>query len=663
MKKLIEHKDLLDFHFLAAPTLSPDTQGGAGGTKVAYKVSRANLEKDGYDSDLWLYDLGTGENRRLTESGDVDFLCWSRDGEQVLFAAKDGSKCHHAGKAPHTPFYAINVNGAKGGKPDGLFDIPHKAASLWDLGEERRLVLASFEPAAPDNPEGANFMTFEQVPFMTNGKGYTGQVRTGLGVHDGTRGAFQRLTPPTMDVTHVTLNEDRTEALIVARDYKDLKPLDNGVYRLDLTSGQCELLTVGMEFTFSCAVWDEDGDIIVTATDRRAFGANENPKLWLLQEGGLLCLTPELDVSFGHPIVSDTNYGCRDHEGEITASPLGFVCSATEGFKTRLCAVKDGRLRALTASLSSVTDYGVQGSRAVCVAYEGLNLPELYLVEGGAARRLTSFNEAFAAEHALSQPIHITFKGAGGLSLDGWYMRPTGSQEGDRCPAILHIHGGPKAAFGDIYHHEMQCWAAKGYAVLYCNPRGGDGRGGAFADIRGHYGDTDYRDLMDFMDWCVKNLKFVDASRLGVTGGSYGGYMVNWIITRTNRFRAAVSQRGIANWVSKFGGCDIGYYYVEDQHLGTPWKNPGLAWWESPIAWADRADTPTLFVHSTEDFRCELNQASQMFTALKVNGVEARLYVFKGENHELSRSGKPRNRLARLRVILEWFDSHVRNAR
>ncbi|MBR1673220.1 MAG: S9 family peptidase, partial [Fretibacterium sp.] len=509
-------------------------------------------------------------------------------------------------------------------------------------------------------PEGASFMVFDQVPFMANGKGYTDQRRTGLGVYDTAKGEFRRLTSPDVDVSCVTLNEDRTAALFVAAAYQDVKPLDNGVCRLDLETGRCELLTSGLDYTFSCAVWDEQ-DILVTATDRQAHGVNEDPKVWLLENGEMIPLTPGKGASLGHGIVADTSYGCTEREGAIAPGPTGPVCCATQGFKTRLCAVRgDGTLSTLTPSVSSVIDYDVQGERIAFVAYQGLSLPELFLFEKGQERRLTAFNDSFSEGHSLSQPIHITFRGSGGETLDGWYMRPVGFREGDRCPTLLNIHGGPKAAFGDIYHHEMQCWAARGYAVIYCNPRGSDGRGGEFSDIRGRYGEIDYRDLMDFTDWCVQHLNFIDASRLGVTGGSYGGFMTNWIITHTNRFRAAVSQRGIANWVSKFGGCDIGYYYVEDQHLGAPWENPDGPWRDSPVAYARDARTPTLFVHSTEDFRCELNQGFQMFTALKVNGVEARMCVFRGENHELSRSGKPRNRLARLRVIAEWFDRYLR---
>ena len=166
---------------------------------------------------------------------------------------------------------------------------------------------------------------------------------------------------------------------------------------------------------------------------------------------------------------------------------------------------------------------------------------------------------------------------------------------------------------------------------------------------------------MAFVEHCLRELPFLDRERLGVTGGSYGGYMTNWIITQTHLFKAAVAQRPISNWVSKFGSCDIGYYYVPDQHGGRPWDDPTLAWQESPLKHVANAKTPLLLIQSQEDFRCERDQSFQMFTALKVLGVECRMCLFNGENHELSRSGRPRNRLARLREITAWFDRHLKN--
>jgi dipeptidyl aminopeptidase/acylaminoacyl peptidase len=212
--------------------------------------------------------------------------------------------------------------------------------------------------------------------------------------------------------------------------------------------------------------------------------------------------------------------------------------------------------------------------------------------------------------------------------------------------------------------HEFQVLAAAGYAVLYSNPRGSAGRGDAFADLRGRYGTIDFEDLMAVLDEALRRFPFLDPGRLGVAGGSYGGFMTNWIIGHTDRFRAAAAQRSIANWISKTCTTDIGYYFNVDQIGTTPWAADGAdtMWWHSPLRYADQVSTPTLLIHAEEDYRCWLDQGLQMFTALRYHGVESRLVLFRGENHELSRSGKPRHRLRRLREIVGWFDRFLKPA-
>ncbi|MDR1622368.1 MAG: S9 family peptidase [Synergistaceae bacterium] len=660
MKRNVEQQDLLKLHFPSNPSFSPE------GGRIAYRVSQPNLEKNGYDSNIWVYDIKNDTHRKLTNSGAENFFCWSHDGSSLIFASKrDESKGENKNekKGKQTSFYSIAL---QGGEAALLFQVPHTVSAVLALDEHRYLLTAVYEPECCGNPEDADVMIFEQIPFMANGKGYIGQQRTALAIYDLDTRKLQRLTPPSMDVTRYALNKKKTEALIVGVDYRDVKPVENSVCKMDLFTGTAQCLSEGLSFTFVHAAWLGDR-VLVTGTDHESMGVNENLKFYVLEGGQLQCLTPGLDSGLGHAVVADSNYGCTELGGAFflrEGAPRSeeIVYCATDVMKSRLYQLgKDGCPKQLTFDTSAVVDYCVEASsgRIAFVAYEGLYPPELYLLESGKEKRLTNFNRPLFDELRLSQPIHVTVDNGQGWKLDGWYMKPANFQEGKKYPTLLHVHGGPKAAFGDIYHHEMQCWAAKGYAVIYCNPRGGDGRGSAFQDIRGRYGDLDYHDLTVFTDWCVENLSFVDGSRLGVTGGSYGGYMTNWIVTQTDRFKAAVSQRGISNWVSKFGGCDIGYYYVEDQHLGTPWSKPENPWRESPLKYADKVKTPVLFIHSTEDFRCELNQGFQMFTALKVLGVESRMCVFKGENHELSRSGKPRSRLARLRAISDWFDSHL----
>jgi dipeptidyl aminopeptidase/acylaminoacyl peptidase len=234
-------------------------------------------------------------------------------------------------------------------------------------------------------------------------------------------------------------------------------------------------------------------------------------------------------------------------------------------------------------------------------------------------------------------------------------MKPVNFEDGKKYPSILNIHGGPKFAYGDVFFHEMQYWTSKGYAVFFCNPRGSDGKGNGFDDIRGKYGTVDYDDLMTFTDWIAENVPFVDKERLAVTGGSYGGYMTNWIIGQTDRFRAAAprgaSATGSPRWASPTSATTSSRPAGAD--IWSDHENSGST---LPLKYADRAKTPTLFIHSEEDPRCALTQGLQMFTALRLHGVETAICVFRGENHELSRSGRPRPRLTRLRKITEWFD-------
>ena len=262
-------------------------------------------------------------------------------------------------------------------------------------------------------------------------------------------------------------------------------------------------------------------------------------------------------------------------------------------------------------------------------------------------------------------PQYIATERENGLVLDGWVLLPpetdgrSGGGERASLPGILNIHGGPKTVYSDVFFHEMQVWAHAGYAVFFCNPRGGDGRGNAFSDIRGQYGGIDYEDLMAFTDNVLSTFPVIDASRLGVTGGSYGGFMTNWIVGHTNRFAAAASQRSISNWTSMWGTTDIGYYFATDQTAAHPVTDQQKMWAQSPLAYADKVETPILFIHSDEDYRCWVPEAYQMFTAVKERGVDSRLCVFHGENHELSRSGTPRLRLRRLEEIQAWFDTYL----
>ena len=286
-----------------------------------------------------------------------------------------------------------------------------------------------------------------------------------------------------------------------------------------------------------------------------------------------------------------------------------------------------------------------------------LKLPELYVFDKGKTKQLSSFSQVLG-QTKLSEIERFQFESNGDL-LDGFVIKPIDYQEDKSYPALLEIHGGPKTVFGTILHHEMQYLASQGYFVFYTNPHGSDGHGIEFSDIRGKYGSIDYQDLMLFTDLVLEKYPQIDCQRLGCLGGSYGGFMVNWIIGHTDRFAAANSQRSISNWLSFYGVSDIGFFFTEDQTASDPWNNPEKAWEHSPLKYANKVTTPTLFIHADYDLRCPLEQGIQMYAALMKHKVDSKLTIFKDENHELSRSGKPQARVKRLSEISKWFAKYL----
>jgi dipeptidyl aminopeptidase/acylaminoacyl peptidase len=285
---------------------------------------------------------------------------------------------------------------------------------------------------------------------------------------------------------------------------------------------------------------------------------------------------------------------------------------------------------------------------------------ELYRKKNGVLKKLSSFNASYVKSREIGETTHFTFKDREGTELDGFVLLPPDYDPEKRYPGILTVHGGPRYAYGLGFFHEFQYFAGKGYVVFFCNPPGGSGKGDAFADILGDkFGVRDYNALMDFTDEVLKRYPSIDPERIGMTGGSYGGFMANWIIGHTDRFKAVVSCRGISNYFSKSLTTDVGYYHNFQQLKTDPWKDPATIWSHSPLAYADKVKTPTLFTQSDEDYRCWMGDAVQMLQALMLHGVPTRMCLFHGESHGLSRTGKPKHRVRRLKEMAAWFDKYL----
>jgi len=239
-------------------------------------------------------------------------------------------------------------------------------------------------------------------------------------------------------------------------------------------------------------------------------------------------------------------------------------------------------------------------------------------------------------------------------------MRPVESAERIKYPTILQIHGGPHSAYGEAFFHEFQLLAAQGYALVYTNPRGSQGYGQRFTAATHHdWGGKDYEDIMRGLDAAVARYPFVDTERLGVAGGSYGGFMTNWIIGHTDRFKAAVTMRSIGNHLSQWGTSDLAFMKGFWEFPGDPWETPTWYWEHSPLAYVENVKTPLLILHSEQDLRCPIGEAEQLFAALKKLRREVVFVRFPDESHDLSRNGKPAHRVERLRWIVRWFGEHL----
>lgn len=280
--------------------------------------------------------------------------------------------------------------------------------------------------------------------------------------------------------------------------------------------------------------------------------------------------------------------------------------------------------------------------------------------DSGEEEKLTGFNDEYLENHKVSHPESFRYDSKNGYEMEGYVIKPGDYEPGKKYPAVLEIHGGPKTASGTVFFHEYQCLANDGYFVIYCNPRGSDGRGEAFADITEVFGKDDFEDLLEFTDQALAHYPDIDPEKVGVCGGSYGGFMCNWIVGHTDRYAAAVSQRSISNYLTKCLYTDIGYYANRLQMGAYPWEDFPKVWSMSPLSGAKDAKTPLLLLQSDEDYRCWMGDAIQMFSAVKRQGTDARLVLFHGENHELSRSGKPENRMTRLKELEGWFEKYLR---
>lgn len=637
----IELDTFLKFQFVSNPHFSPD------GSAVAFVVTTADREQNTYHGNLYVYRLETKTLFKLTSGGDVKTYAWNSD-TTLLFTAGQGRRTS-GGSEDSTAFYEISICG---GEALEAFSVPARVTSVRTLSRNHYLFMIPFDNYKETRK--ASYEVIDELPFWSNGRGFTNARRNRLAVYDRDTGTLSWVTDEWTDCTAYSVFGDQ----ILYRGYRwkdEVQGPKPGVYLYSMKTGETKTMIAPKTMRTDGLELLSGTEAIVSALPPSEREYNEYCDFYKLNlEDGTLSLFAPFDASVGSSVGTDSKYGSgqtrKAVDGEL------YFTSTTGDYSYLYKLKKDGTISGPLTKGSACDSFDISGGHLATCEFRGLALSELF-IDG---EQVTHFNDWLGNEYALSVPEAFSYTGTDGYEIHGWVMKPTEYEAGKSYPAILNIHGGPRSAFSDVYYHEMQVWAAAGYFVFFCNPRGSDGRGADFGDVDGKYGTIDYDNLMEFTDEVLKRYPEIDETRVGVTGGSYGGYMTNWIVSHTDRFAAAASQRSICNWVSYEHSSDIGHTFVLMDLGGNTRNNLDLLWKQSPLQFAENCKTPILFIHSDEDYRCYMAEGFAMFSAVKRNGCPAKMCLFHGENHELSRSGRPENRIDRMAEILSWMDTYLK---
>lgn len=594
-KVLIE--DLLKYKFLENLQYNPS------GTVLAYQVAKSDEKKQGYRRDIWI--IENGISKQLTSTIDATIVCWLDDETLLLQRSTEDTEAYT------TDLYQICIHGGEAMK---YFTLPFAMNALKVVDEKTLIATATIDMHAADvykmnetdrknyleaaKDEKENYQVVDELPYWYNGKHFINGMRNALFVVHLDPMHVERITEPSFDVSEFIVEGNKV--IYTGQDRHARESLFNQVYAYDVETNVIETIYSKNDYSFSKPFVMHD-QLYVHATDHKEYGVNETTKICKLEKENVTELfKPE--VSLYSSIASDMALG--GGKG-YTSENDHYYTLATEDYETVIYDYNQQfDLTIMKPEGYTMQCFDIKNDQIAFIGSTWNHIQEVYVMDmdGNNIRCLTHHNDAAMSNRYIARPQKMTYVSAG-ETLNGWVLLPMDYDPSQKYPAVFDIHGGPRAAYGESFFHEMQVWASEGYFVFFTNIRGSDGRGDAFADIRGLYGDVDYKNLMDFTDAVLQHFPAIDPDRICETGGSYGGFMTNWIIGHTDRFCCAVSQRSISNWISKSFMSDIGPYFNPDQcGASSPFAFDTL-WEHSPLKYAENAKTPTLFIHSDQDHR------------------------------------------------------------
>ena len=660
--KSIALDDLYRFQLPTACDLSPD------GAWIVYALSRVEKKTEKKYSNLWRVDVPGGEPRPFTCGDQYDGApVFSPDGRWIAFLSnrKDEQQAQ---------IYVIPTDG---GEARMLTDMPGRYADLAWSPDSRRIAF-SFRKKDADAVErdkdedkkklGIVARHVTRMFYKADGEGFLPRERWHLWTVGVPSGKTRQLTEGAgHDEDQPGWSPDSRSLVFVSNraEDPDLDPEAMDLWIIPARGGEMKKLTTP-KGEKSHPAFSPDGERVAWFGRRAGGGWGRPAHVWVapVESGRAVDLLANHDLHASSFTI-----------GDLVSVPQMPPRWSTDGARITFQALEQGRTTLRWVATSGRTPElgtvvaapGVVGAwnfdrtrqRIACV-FGTLDDPaQVCVVEDGVPRPLTRINRDRLDKLSLGTVEEVWLKKAGENGLQGWILLPPGFRKNRRYPCIVEVHGGPHTQYGYTFMHEFRALAARGFVVAFCNPRGSHGYGAAHATaIDNAWGTVDYQDVMAFADHVSKR-PFVDTKRMGITGGSYGGYMTNWVIGHTRRFAAAVTQRCVSNLISMYGSSDINWLMGMELGHVPPWTHTEHYWQRSPMSSIHKAKTPTLVIHSEQDHRCPIEQGEQVFVALKKLGVPTEMVRFPDESHGLSRGGRTDRRVERLTHMVRWFEKYL----
>ncbi len=662
----ITPEDYFAFEFVSDPQVSPDEK------QVAFALTKIDRAQNRRNTSIWMATIdGSRAPWQFTTSPQSsNSPRWSPDGKWLAFLSTRPADTSSAQSSPspasppssppsalpsdqlRSQVYLLSMNG---GEARRITNLKNGVSSFrWSPKGNRLVVVSRIGPSdfRPENKDRSDVRHYKHTAYKFNDTGWFDDRRTHLWVVDVNSGSAKQITEGDdwNDTDPQWSPDGRQIAFVSNRTGKEYDQNRNrDVWVVSADGGALTRISDHDEADASPR-WSPDGKSIAYTG---VINQRDHPKIWLAPATGGPSVLAANDL--------DLIPGGLEWAGD--GKSLYFeaaVKGETHLFRVDLDKKSTQQVTSGARAVRNV-DFHWPSGLMVFMANDFKHLDNLYVADlaGKGERKLTSFNEALWKQLRLTEIERFTYESADDFDIDGFLVKPLGWEEGRKYPLILSIHGGPAAMYGVDWFHEFQGYAARGYAVLYTNPRGSTGYGQKFERaIVGEWGGKDYVDVMNGVDAALKMYPWLDADRMGVTGGSYGGYLTNWIVGHTDRFKAAVTLRSVTNFVSDEGTRDGAYGHTPD-FGGDLFEKFDLYWDRSPLKYAKNVKTPTLILHSDNDFRVPLEQGEQWFRALRHFGVTAEIVMFPRENHNLTRTGEPKHLVESLNWQLYWFDRFV----